>query len=228
MSKKRKKGKSSTRLPNNVSSMGRRVCWAIGLVVVTQGLVLAAETMLKPDVREPLMAVDELPSELGRWTAQAADLDARIFDALDAEQALNRTYSNVDGGEIGFHCAVWSSEDEWTPHPPTLCYAGSGWSRRDGRTVVLEGRPKARVRLQGFTRDGVRITSLYWYQVGDASYVSRNGARPVRQSLWGQKTRPPLVKVLMQSAHRPGVDSEDVEEELLELADLVFAWTSQL
>ena len=227
MSKKRKKPKPSREAPDTKAapSLGRRIGWAIGLVVITQGLVLGAQAVLQPEVRDLRADLEELPLELGDWRGEAEELDARIFEALHSEEAINRTYTNSEGRQISFHAAVWSSGDGWTPHLPAVCYPASGWTVRDGRAVTLADRPNARARLQEFAQDGIQVRTLYWYQIGDASYFGRDSARSVQQSLWGRKSRPPLVKVLMQASSN---SVSDPQTDLLELAEHVFEWTSQL
>lgn len=197
----------------------------MALVVVTQGLILAAQQTLKPEVRELRIPLAEMPQTFGEWRGEPAELDSQIFDKLEADQAISRAYTNSDGRPIGFHSAVWFNEPDWTPHTPTVCYPASGWSMREGRTVTLERNPDARVRIQKFTRRGITVTTLYWYQIGDITYGTRDEALPVQLNLWGQETRPPLIKVLMQATHERGANPE---AELLELADQVYAWTSEL
>jgi EpsI family protein len=208
-----------------------KVLIALFALVVTQGVVLAIQAAYAPDhVREPRMALESLPMDIGEdWRGtESVELDPAIFVKLRASEAVQRFYTNEEGTGVTVHCAYWRDPEVSTPHLPTVCYPGQGWTTGNGYTVSLPGHEQAHVRVQRFSQEGQgRVVTMYWYQIGDMTYFNRDSSRAVQRSLWGTKTRPPTVKVLMQVEDN-GDSKQDPVEALQEIGAEVYAWVSGL
>jgi hypothetical protein len=190
------------------------VWMTLGLVVLSQGGVLALESLFVPsEVRSPRHPLSELALRIGRWTGHEAAVDQKIFAGLGADDVINRSYENSAGGVVTVHCATWILATVSTPHPPDLCYSSNGWELLESHTVVLPDRPGARIAIQKYGWSGQRVVVAYWYQLDDRTYLDRDGERLAWRSLWGKKWWPPLTKTLLQTN-----ESEQAEARLLEIA----------
>jgi len=211
-----------------------RIFWIVAtlaLVAVTQGGVMAVRAKYEPrSIRAPRAPLTDLPMTLGDWHAEAAEqtgVDQKVFEAIGAQAAVTRIYRHSLGWTCSVHMAAWHETDEWMPHPPELCYPGAGYTLRNKSDQPLTNHPSERYCESEFVIPSSGITALviYWYQMGERIYFTRNGSRPVRQSFWGSPERPPLVKVLMQ-CNDP--DSAERDRCLESLADSVFDFAATL
>ena len=215
---------------------GPRVIWIVVtllLIVATQGTVMAVRARNEPRiVRELKHDVEELPSTIGDWQQLAdGEIDSSIEEGvlrqLRSDEAMTRNYVHSNGRTCSVHIAVWRDPEEWTPHPPELCYKGAGFAQADKSLVDLPGRDKQQVRLSAFvaSNTGQQVAVIYWYQIGGRTYVDRDSGRAIRRGLWGSSERPPMVKVLLQSTE---IMSDDDQQHLLDLASQIHKFTGTL
>ncbi len=200
---------------------------AVLLVVTQVGVDWINRRYALAEVQRPSRSLAELPLELGTWTGADAEFDTRAFQVLGTEMCINRNYRDATGHVVALHSALWLESDSWVPHPPDACYESAGWTITGTKTVRIKPRddsdqPAASVVLLSMERDGQRIRSLYWYQIGDRVYVNRDGARNVRRSYWGKPARPPMLKFLLQTA---GSDGERAEARLIDIAENALGWS---
>lgn len=203
------------------------------LVAATQGAVVAVRSKYEPrTIRAPRLPMADLPAQLGDWkagpdTVGQSGLSKELFAAIGAQDAITREYKHPDGWSCSVHLATWHETDEWMPHPPDTCYGGAGFIRKKSEGVSLPRHENASICESRYDmrETGAVAAAMYWYQMGDQTYYSRDGSRPVRRSFWGSDERPPLVKVLMQS-NDPQTDDRD--RRMLELADTVFDFVAAL
>jgi EpsI family protein len=140
--------------------------------------------------------------DLGNRHAEATEIGDRVTEVLGADDFISRTYLGRDGRQILMHAAVWSGEEyvaTLAPHPPQVCYTGAGWEILEQRTVDLEtphGTYPCAFIL--FERDGERIVTAHWYQMGRHHFTTRDEARKLHRRLWGQSEWPPTLKILLQ------------------------------
>jgi hypothetical protein len=66
-------------------------------------------------------------------------------------------------------------------------------------------------RLLMFRHGMQQFCVLYWYQVAGQITVDRLGVLPIDRAVWWQPIRPPVLKVMLQTAS----SREDVAEERL-------------
>lgn len=215
---------------------GPRIRWVLVtllLVGATQGAVYAIREKYEPrTIRAPRQPLQALPTVLGKWTSDPEatndpGMSEQVIVAIGANDAMTRAYTDPDGTTCSVHLATWHASDEWTPHPPELCYKGAGFAIREAKADTLPDQPQAAIRAieHVSTSTGEAISTLHWYQIGNKSYFNRDGSRSIRKSFWGRSERPPLIKVLMQ-CNAP--ESPERDEKLKELAGSIYDFVSQL
>ena len=179
-------------------------------VLVTQGGVAVVRALYEPrHIRAPRDSVRNLPVTLGDWHASADDagrsgMKQELMDAVWADDTVTRFYTHTNNQECSVHLAVWHASDEWMPHPPYMCYPAAGFVSFQNQAIDLHGVDYGPVMSTRYMNSatGQSVTILYWYQMGNRHYVDRDSARQVRRSFWGNRERPPLVKVLLQIPNR--------------------------
>src|SRR5574340_231612 len=153
------------------------------------------------DIEPPKGDLKQLPIDLGPWHGENVEADPRITGFLQALAEVDRKYRDPAGNEVFVH-AVWT-DDYVRLHFPEQCYVESGWTQRATQQLtipVADGR-SIEARIVSFDRDEQPLQVLYWFQMGDRFIQDRWQHRAARQELcWGQKTWPPLVKVMLQTS----------------------------
>jgi uncharacterized protein YjeT (DUF2065 family) len=207
----------------------RRIWIALAVVIVTQGIGVAFQSVLIPRRVRPLHhKLAELPAAADRslgkqWIGTEAHLDPRIFEAVGADEQINLTFTNTAGKVVASHCATWLSTFPGMPHSPEECYTGCGWELLDLRMESLPNRPKTQIALASYQRLGRRIVIAYWYQMDERTFVDRNSERTVRRGYWGRKEWPPLTKTLLQTD-----SDDDAKARILDLAAVLYDFNRTL
>jgi hypothetical protein len=210
---------------SKITSWSRHVWIALVVVAILQGGVAICHWSILPSTARPLrQALGQLPLALGRSTGKDVPVESNVLDAVGAEQQVDRLYTGMDGTTVSVHCASFRPTEEWTPHPPAVCYRTTGWSLLESSTRSLPDRPQARIGLMTCEQSGGRVTVAYWYQMGDRTYDDRSSARSVRRSQWGRKEWPPLIKTLLQTDDV----GNDAETRLVELASQIYDFNCKL
>ena len=211
----------------------RTIWFAVALVALSQGTVFAVRWAFEPrHVLAPKQELTALPMELGDWKGTVPEkgingVDEKVFAVIGAQQAIDRIYTDPNGRTCRLHLALWTDVGERAPHPPEICYPSQGYTQETRTMVELPWHPDRSVRSTQFRRkiDGAEIVTMYWYQIGEQVYVDRNGSRRVFRDFWGSRERPPMVKVLMQTAQ---TNVKEDRAKLAELADKVYGFVTQL
>lgn len=185
-----------------------------GLIVMGFGTRWAASQAVPTAVRLPTtQQLATFPYQLGPWKGEDTPVDKRILAAVGTELTINRTYRQSAENYVGFHAAVFTQPEFSLPHPPELCYGGTGWRVRgtkDTRIILSDG-TSGSVRVLTLERrtGGETATVLYCYQLAGPFSADRDTVRTFFWKYRGQKSRPPLVKLMF---HLPG--SGETTEEL--------------
>jgi EpsI family protein len=127
--------------------------------------------MLKIDERNmPIPGLRELPWQLGKWKASAAEsIGAETEAYLKPDEYILRSYVDEQGGApIGLFVAYFKSlQNTYGPHSPSVCLPASGWLVTSFRIVNIPvpGRSGG-IPANQFTmeKQDQRILVLYWYQ----------------------------------------------------------------
>ena len=169
----------------------------------------------------------DLPHRLGVWTGRDTPLDERLWTTLGADEVINREYQQDAGGVLGLQISSFKVSDNHLPHEPVLCYKNAGWKKVEEKDVRLkiESQGTRLVRIMAFEQDGRRIHVLYWFQFANANALDNDGLRTARFRVYGEKTWPPVVKVMVQSTT---ADIARAEPELRAFGEQILAWTKDL
>ncbi len=206
--------------------MTTRLWIATACVLLIHGGARWIEGRYAPEnIRAPHAPLTDLPLTLGDWEGTDSELDSRLIEALGTETAVSRRYERGHRGIVDLHCALWTTDDEWLPHEPHVCYTGSGWNIDARRQIDVPEAPGLQATLLTAEQRGRRIQVLYWYQLADHAYSDRDGARAARRQLWSKKTWPPLIKVMLQA---PAEDPSRLDKGLADFAHRVYDWTKDL
>ncbi len=174
--------------------------------------------------RMPDRNIAELPMQLGQWTGEDREVSDRLFEAVGADQIVNRVYTRPDGATVSLHLAVFSNHGLHTPHHPFNCYGGAGMQGITEREIQIDG-PGSRACFLTAEREGAESFALFWYQFGGRNVLWRDDLRRESWSFQGEKAWPPVIKVLLSSS----APTPEAGRLLLEdIARQVYAWTSQV
>ena len=193
---------------------------AVAIIWIGVGARWAASQAVPNTVRVPHQ--DQLavfPKQLGPWKCDDEEqLDLKTMRFLGTELTINRRYSQSAERVVEMHAAVFTQAGFSLPHPPELCYSGTGWrvrSTRDARVILPDG-TSGTVRIIRLEKDRAnqRATVLYCYQLAGPFSADRDTVRTFFWKYRGQKSRPPLVKLML---HIPG-GGEAVEDLALDFA----------
>jgi len=193
---------------------------AIGVLLIGLGARWAASQAVPNTVRIPdLEKLAVFPKQLGPWKCEDEEqIDPQVLRVLGTALAIDRRYSQSAERFVEMHAAVFTQSGFSLPHPPELCYAGTGWnarSTRDARVILSDGTTgTVRIIRLEKERDNQRATVLYCYQLAGPFSADRDTVRTFFWKYRGQKSRPPLVKLML---HIPG-GGEAVEDLALDFA----------
>jgi EpsI family protein len=206
------------------NGLAKYVWLTVALVALFQGGAVAIERWLIPTiVRLPRHKLSELPLAIGRWTAKELPLDKSTFAAVGAADQSDRLYRSPTGDAIFIHRGAWTSQDDWTPHLPEVCYTSNGWTLSQTRVVSLPNHADAQLVIQNYQQSTQRTVVAYWYQIGDRTYTDRDGGRKLRRVQIGRRENPPLLKPLLQMD-----DTDQVEKRILEIASSIYEFNCEL
>jgi EpsI family protein len=207
----------------HAGSLGRSIWLAVACVTLIQGGGWVVKALfLTSTARPPLHALSDLPQAIGSWSGADLQVDA-AFANVGAVDHNERRYTNSAGAVVFVHRAAWTSQDDWTPHTPELCYTNNGWELLQSETTTLPDAPAVHLVIQHYQQGVQRVAVAYWYQLEAGTYVDRNGARQLHRTLWGRREWPPLVKTLLQTN-----ETSDSQKRLLDLARQIYEFNREL
>lgn len=203
-----------------------RSLWlAAFLVVAIHAGVLAIGRGTGPvETKLPTRPLDELPKQLGAWEGRPVELDAQVFQLLEARGVVNRAYRDPLGHQILLHVAMWPSKGMLLPHEPRMCYQGAGYEIMATKDFPIADDPSSEAtspHLMVLERGSERVYALCWYQWGPWSVADRDDMRRALWQMRNQRPCPPLIKVLLQVN---GPKAEEAEEQLRSLAQPLLKW----
>lgn len=207
--------------------MTYRLCIAAIFLFAIYGAVRWVRDRGMPTEPAPLeMKVQDLPMTLGQWKGEAVELDPEMFQNMGAEMAMDRVYRDRRGQAVSVHLAVYQAHHglQGMPHMPDECYSTSGWHLGDPKFISIEqaGTSAATAKLLTGQRNYESVCVLYWYQIDGHVYSTLARMRQLSLGLRGRPTRPPVVKVMLQTS---ASDLESAGKILMPLANEIFNWT---
>jgi len=202
----------------------RSVLAVVLMACVALGARWAASRSVPSTVRIPEKSkLAALPQEIGPWRGVDQELDPAIFQTLGTTITLDRLYLSPGGGNIALHVAVFTQPEFKLPHPPELCYGGTGWRVRGttDRPLTLNSGDKGSIRVLALEREdgAARATVLYCYQLGGSFAADRDVVRTFFWKYRGESSRPAMLKVML---HCPASGTM-VEDQALDFAKEVLS-----
>lgn len=205
-----------------------RLAIVIGLAMLVHLGYLYVRGRGMPTEFRPLKRdLTEMPVRLGTWESEPVETNPRFEDILVANSVVDRRYKDPEGRTIILHANAVMQYFLTLRHHPTHCYTTHGARLIDQKHVELElpDGSSLPVDLLTLETEGQRILVLYWYQFGDKIIQDAAGQRRARWELYGQRTWPALIKVLLQTS---ALDMEAAQQRLSDFATLVYAWTKDI
>jgi len=204
----------------------RALLWKLGVAIV---ILLASQAALWA-IRQELaltpaslsgVSLREWPLRLGSWRGERTSLSAEVVRHSGADAMGTWLYQNQLGEQVVVHAGIWRKYETSLPHPPELCYAGSGYRLLESGEIAIPApqRTPAHGMLYRFERHGQPLMVLAWYQFGDETILNRDELRGLMQRVRvGSGVLPPAVKVMLQCRAE---DPARAEQRLLDIASLL-------
>ncbi len=199
-----------------------RLLLAAALLVITQtGVAMIHRAYVPAEVAIPSQPLSSLPMQLGDWTGEDIELDERLFNAIGAHSVVNRVYRNPAGQQVSVHLALITDPTANPSHYPEVCYPSSGWGvvEREKSKIEAPGAAPVSARRMVYEQDRQQVQILFWYQLGERSFVDRDSYRDARQAYFGRRQWPPAIKVLLQAP-----TAARNEPALLDVAEQIRVW----
>jgi hypothetical protein len=202
-----------------------RLLVILAMVLAVHGIFLWVQQGGMPtDIRAPYRDLNDLPFKLGDWKGEKAEVDPRMTDATEAYVVVDRDYQDGVNPPIRLHFNAMRRYFMGIEHQPQHCYTTHGAELVEKKPLELSlpDGSKFRAELMSLKEEDVPFLVLFWYQLGDQIVLDDDEQRTAREELRGQKTWPPLIKVLLQTTVR---DAKQDEQRLTDFGKLVYAWT---
>lgn len=148
--------------------------------------------------------LESLPQSLDGWQGKDIPLDEHVKEILNAQKTLSRVYRDEGGASVALNVSAWLRPEtvtEAAPHIPKICYTNAGWAVLEERLhKVASPRGELPITVLLLKRHEEVIVVGYWYQLGNDYFNTAGEARHLHQKLWGKRTWPATIKVLMQTS----------------------------
>ncbi|HTD45160.1 MAG TPA: EpsI family protein [Bryobacteraceae bacterium] len=177
---------------------------ATAFLVIQGALLYSANRPEMVPAGRPLAAV---PSMFGSWQlTQEGVVDQETRDVLQADDLLNRYYSDGRAGANLFVAAFRSQRTGKAPHSPKNCLPGSGWEPLNSDEYSFDPGVGAPITVNRYVvaHGNDRSLVLYWYQSRDRVVASEYKAKfwVVVDSMRLHRTDTALVRVVVPIANR--------------------------
>ena len=151
---------------------------------------------------------EQFPDQLGEWKLyNAQTLDQRVLGLLAPDDYLSRTYVNAEGRPVYLFIAYYLSQRSGkTLHSPQNCLPGAGWEiiQRGSRALADDAT------INDFTiaKENDRMITYYWYQGRGRVEANEYWDKiyGVQDAVFKNRTDAALVRVMVDSSDKPGVE----------------------
>lgn len=184
------------------------VCGVL-LALLQTGASWLRQGYFPESVAIPDQGVEHLPLQFGAWVGENVPTDPRVASSLGAHTIVDRRYLGPAGEVVYMHIALWPDKFESVPHLPEECYSRAGWRISQSQRLSLGPAGPDTARVLVLEQTGANAHALYWYQLGERTYVDRAGLRDARLALWGRPEWPSTFKVLLHrsdAGRQQGID----------------------
>lgn len=153
---------------------GRYLAAAL-LIVITTAIVQLLQYDSQYDDTAAVIAINKIPLRIASWTGYDVQLDKKIYEILDTNAIVHRTYLSDDGDAI-FLSIVHYADTKVDFHAPEGCLGGSGIKaeKRVKSIVISTAGRKQNIDIAEIVTDdeGAKTLVYYFYKVGD--FVGQN------------------------------------------------------
>lgn len=194
---------------------------------ITAGILLATFVLLHTVshgenivLRQPL---NSLPYGLGSWAGVEHPLQARVVQAVNVTDYVNRVYTQSEGVPVQLYIGYYASQSSGDSiHSPKNCLPGAGWDpvRSSYVTISVPGERQIVVNEYVIQQDLNKQMVFYWYQSGGRVIASEYSAKfwMVADAISHKRTDGALVRLVTSMS-----DGEaDAHERLIHFTQLLF------
>ncbi len=175
--------------------------WGIVIALLAVG-AFSNWRFFGPEAEGSLAQVTGIPHDFGSWHGEDVKLDERTYEILETRNVLYREYRAAQDSPPIVLCVVFSPVNRKAPHPPEVCYTGSGAQvdRRPDEKVQLSSSPEPIRGSSLLVRYGkAEEVVLYWYLAG--TQLTTSYYEQQRKVIWAQLTgRPAQSAIIRYSA----------------------------
>jgi EpsI family protein len=175
--------------------------------------VAAAYTTYLTQARErenvpPRESFEQLPTQLGAWKMyNAQTLDQRVLGLLAPDDYISRTYLNAEGRPVYLFIAYYLSQRSGkTLHSPQNCLPGAGWEIIQRGSIAIAD--NATINDFTIAKENDRMITYYWYQGRGRVEANEYWDKiyGVQDAVFKNRTDAALVRVMVDSSEKPGVE----------------------
>ena len=165
--------------------------------------------------------VTQIPHDFGPWHGKDVTLDDRSYEILETRNVLYREYRTLSDSPSMDLCIVFSPVNRKAPHPPEVCYVGTGAhvDKRPLESVSLISTSQSTPGCSLFVRHGrLKEVVLYWYLAGKE--LTNNYYAQQCKVMWAQLTGRPAQSAIIRYSTKLAKD-ESQEEAMARLKAFV-------
>lgn len=193
---------------------GRRGPLVVSVLLMTlASLVTAAIVLREPGVVER-KRLDDIPSELGDWTARRDRLPAIVERVAGASEYFFADFISPSAEAVNVYVSYYETQKHGQiPHSPKVCLPGGGWKidRIDPVNVPGPNGQMISVNRMMTSMGQQRMLAYYWLKQGGSTYRKEGLARLdlIRFSLLENRTDGALIRLVTDVKSGDGVDAAD-------------------
>lgn len=186
--------------------MSVRIAILACLLGISYGSIEWVKSGYNYTVEKPDFDLERISLEIGDWLGEDSAIRDDTVRVLDADQFINRVYTDDLGRKITFHAANWANEKEvgqTTPHHPQICYPAAGWEiiSRARKSMQVDDTTYP-VEMMLLQKSGQSLVIAHWFELGDRRFVASDEGVAALCALWGKPTWPSVTKFLAQTTAR--------------------------
>jgi EpsI family protein len=135
-------------------------------ILLLGGTVVASRSIDNRPAEALAEPLDSIGTEIGGWTGEPdPPIQPEVLKELDPTSYISRTYRRA-GETLSLFVAYYANQRAGeSMHSPKHCLPGSGWEFASyGSTTIPAGDREVVVNQHLIQKDGVRMTTIYWYQ----------------------------------------------------------------
>lgn len=153
---------------------------------------------------------EHFPEQLGAWKMyNTQTLDQRVLGLLAPDDYVSRTYVNAEGRAVFLFIAYYFSQRSGkTLHSPQNCLPGAGWEIIQRGRMPLPDNASATINDFTIAKENARMITYYWYQGRGRMEASEYWDKiyGVQDAVFKNRTDAALVRVMVDSSDKPGVE----------------------